>query len=107
VGQDAIDSGFYEKFPYFSKLSVPAGTYRGVDYETPSFQDSALWVANADVPDDVVYDLLSMIYTEEGLAHMRSQKKTFKEMTVEDGVKGVVTPMHPGAVKFWKEKGIL
>ncbi len=107
VGQDAIDSGFYEKFPYFSKLSVPAGTYRGVDYETPSFQDSTLWVANANVSDDVVYDLLSMIYTEEGLAHMRSQKKTFKEMAVEDGVKGIVTPMHPGAVKFWKEKGVL
>ena len=107
VGKDAEESGFYEKFPYFSRLSVPAGTYRGVDYDSPSFQDSTLWVANANVPDQVVYDLLSMIYTEEGLAHMRSQKKTFKEMKVEDGVKGIVTPMHPGAVKFWKEKGVL
>ncbi len=107
VGKDAEESGFYEKFPYFSRLTVPAGTYRGVDYDSPSFQDSSLWVANANVPDEVVYDLLSMIYTEEGLAHMRSQKKTFKEMKVEDGVKGVVTPMHPGAVKFWKEKGVL
>jgi TRAP transporter TAXI family solute receptor len=107
LGKDAEESGFYEKFPYFSRLTVPAGTYRGVDYDSPSFQDSSLWVANADVPDQVVYDLLSMIYTEEGLAHMRSQKKTFKEMKVEDGVKGIVTPMHPGAAKFWKEKGVL
>jgi TRAP transporter TAXI family solute receptor len=107
VGQDAEESGFYEQFPYFSRLSVPAGTYRGVDRDTPSFQDSTLWVVNANVPDQVVYDLLSMIYTDEGLAHMRSQKKTFKEMKVEDGVKGIVTPMHPGAVRFWKEKGVL
>ena len=86
---------------------LPAGTYRGVDYETPSFQDSALWVANADVSEDIVYDLLSKIYTEEGLAHMRSQKKTFKEMAIETGANGIVTPMHPGAARFWKEKGIL
>ena len=28
-------------------------------------------------------------------------------MSVKDGVKGIVTPMHPGAEKFWREKGIL
>ena len=107
LGKDAEESGFYEKYPYFSKLSVPAGTYTGVDKEVPSFQDSALWVANADVPADVVYDLLSKIYTDEGLAYMVSQKKTFKEMSVDSGVNGIVTPMHPGAERFWKEKGLL
>ena len=107
LGQDALDSGFYEKYPYFSKLAVPAGTYKGVDHDTPSFQDSALWVANSKVPDDVVYDLLSKIYTDEGLAYMVSQKKTFKEMSVETGINGIVTPLHPGAEKFWKEKGLL
>jgi TRAP transporter TAXI family solute receptor len=107
LGKDALESGFYEKYPYFSKLAVPAGTYKGVDHDTPSFQDSALWVANADVPADVVYDLLSKIYTDEGLKYMVGQKKTFKEMSVEAGINGIVTPLHPGAEKFWKEKGLL
>jgi TRAP-type uncharacterized transport system substrate-binding protein len=74
---------FIEKYPYFSKLKVPAGTYKGVDADVPSFQDSALWVANADVPADVVYALLSKIYTPEGLAHMVNVKKTAKAMSVE------------------------
>jgi TRAP transporter TAXI family solute receptor len=107
VDADATASGFYDKYPYFSKLSVPGGTYKGVEQTVPSFQDSALWVANKNVPDDVVYKLLSVIYTEEGLAHMRGQKKTFKAMSIAAGVDGVVTPLHPGAAKFWKEKGIL
>ncbi len=107
VGKDAEDSGFFEKYPYFSKLAVPAGTYKGVDTESPSFQDSALWVANSKVSDDAVYEMLSLLYTDEGLAHMRSQKKTFKEMAIDTGTKGIVTPMHPGAIKFWKEKGLL
>ena len=107
LGKDATESGFYDKYPYFSKLSVPAGTYKGVDQEKASFQDSALWVANKDLSADIVYDLLSKIYTEEGLAYMKEQKKTFKAMAVETGIDGIVTPLHPGAEKFWKEKGLL
>ena len=33
-------------------------------------------------------------------------KKTFREMRVKDGTKGIVTPLHPGAQRFWKEKGL-
>jgi len=104
---DAQASGFYDKYPYFAKLSVPANTYKGVDYDSPSFQDSALWVANSKVSSDSVYKMLSLIYSDEGLAHMKAQKKTFKHMAVKAGADGVVTPFHPGAEKFWKEKGIL
>ena len=104
---DAKASGFYDKYPYFAKLSVPANTYKGVDYESPSFQDSSLWVANSKVSADVVYKMLATIYTDEGLAHMREQKKTFKNMAIETGADGIVTPFHPGAEKFWKEKGVL
>ena len=107
LGKDAEDSGFYDKYPYFSKISVPADTYRGVDYASNSFQDSALWVANSKVTEDTVYKMLSMIYTDEGLAHMKEQKKTFKNMGLDTGTQGVVTPWHPGAVKFWKEKGMM
>jgi len=104
---DAEASGFYKKYPYFGKLAVPADTYKGVGYDAPSFQDSALWVANADVPADVVYKLLTLIYSDEGLKHMYGQKKTFKKMSLATGATNIVTPFHPGAEKFWKEKGML
>jgi TRAP transporter TAXI family solute receptor len=107
LGIDAEKSGFFDKYPYFSKITVPADTYRGVSSESPSFQDSALWVANSKVSDDTVYNMLSMIYTDAGLAHMLEQKKTFKNMSLDTGAQGVVTPWHPGAVKFWKEKGMM
>lgn len=107
LGKDAESSGFFDQYPYFSKITVPADTYRGVGYESNSFQDSALWVSNSKVTDDTVYKMLSMIYTDEGLAHMKEQKKTFKLMSLDTGAQGVVTPWHPGAVKFWKEKGMM
>ncbi len=107
LGADAEASGFFEKYPYFGKLAVPGGTYKGVAKDAPSFQDSALWVANKDVPADVVYDILSKIYTDEGLAHMKAAKKTFKHMSLKTGATNIVTPFHPGAEKFWKEKGMM
>jgi hypothetical protein len=107
LGADAADSEFFKAYPYFSKLTIPANTYKGVDYAASSFQDSTLWVANAEIPEDLVYKMLTLIYTDEGLKHMIGQKKTFKEMSIENGITGIVTPLHPGAEKFWKEKGVL
>ncbi len=107
VDADARTSGFYTKYPYFSQLTIPGGTYHGIDQAVPSFQDSALWVANSGVSEEIVYELLSVIYTDAGLAHMRNQKKTFKVMSVATGVDGIVTPLHPGATRFWQEKGVL
>ena len=107
LNADAEASGFYKQYPYFGKLAVPANTYRGVSYDAPAFQDSALWVANSKVPADTVYKLLSIVYSDAGLTHMKAQKKTFKNMSLQTGANNIVTPFHPGAEKFWKEKGML
>ncbi len=110
LAADAEGAGYFKKYPYFGRLSVPAGTYRGVDHDTPSFFDSALLVTNADIPAEHVYELLKAVWSDAGLKHMLEQKKTFKDMSVANGIKGIdpnVIPLHPGAIKFWKEKGVL
>jgi uncharacterized protein len=110
LAADAEASGYFKKYPYFGRLSVPAGTYRGVDADVPSFFDSALLVTNAKVPAEHVYELMQAVWSDAGLKHMLEQKKTFKDMSVANGIKGIdpnVIPLHPGAVKFWKEKGVL
>jgi hypothetical protein len=106
---DARKYGFYDKFQNFVPWKIPTsdGNYRGVSNDVPSWVDSTLLVANAKTPEDLVYNMLKAVYTPEGLAWMVQQKKTFKAMSVEKGTKGIATPLHPGAEKFWKEKGLL
>ena len=87
-------------------VSIPAGTYSGVDYEVKTFQDSALWVANKDVKPEYVYKALANIFTEEGLSYMVKVKSTAKAMSVEGALTGIVTPVHAGAQKYWKEQGL-
>ncbi|MHB8919358.1 MAG: TAXI family TRAP transporter solute-binding subunit [Desulfocucumaceae bacterium] len=100
-------SGFYKKYPYFTARTLPAGTYRGVRHRTPSFQDSTLLLANAEVPDEVVYRLLSTLYSGKGRRYLEKRSPVLKGMTRRSGARNVVIPMHPGAIRFWKEKGLL
>jgi hypothetical protein len=107
VYKDAEEIGMFKKYPYFSKVIIPANTYKGVTGDTVTFQDSTLWVANSKVPADVVYNLLKAVFSKEGLDYMVSVHKSAKAMSIANGTKGIVTPLHPGAEKFWKEKGVL
>lgn len=107
LNAEAGASGFYKKYPYFTARTLPAGTYRGVNHNTRSFQDSTLWVAGAEVPDEVVYRLLATIYDKKGLRYMGRQNPALKDMRLRSGARGVIIPMHPGAIRFWKEKGLL
>jgi len=98
--------GAFEQYPFYAPITIPAGTYSGVDYDVMSFQDSALWVANKDVAPEHVYNALANIYTKEGLSYMVKVKSTAKAMSVKGALTGIVTPVHAGAQKFWKEQGL-
>lgn len=99
-------AGFFDSFPFYTEVTIPAGTYSGVDYEIKSFQDSALWVANKDLDADTVYKGLNEIFSNKGLKYMVQVKSTAKAMSVKGALSGIVTPIHAGAEKFWKEKGL-
>ena len=105
--KDGEEAGLFKDYPYFAKVTIPANTYNGQTEPVNTFQDAALWVANKDVPEDVVYNLLKAVYSEEGLAYMVEVHKSAKEMSIENGIKGIVTKLHPGAEKFWREKGVI
>jgi TRAP transporter TAXI family solute receptor len=99
-------AGFFEEYPFYTRLTIPAGTYSGVDYDVHSFQDSALWVAGEHVDAKWVEAALQNIYSKEGLAYMVKVKSTAKAMSVEDALNGIVTPIHPGAETFWASHGL-
>ena len=99
-------AGLFQNNPFFTPVTIPANTYKGQTQDISSFQDGALLVANAKVPDEVVHQILTSIYNPEGLEYLVSVHNSAKSMTTETGLKGVVTRIHPGAVKFWQEKGL-
>lgn len=91
--------------PYYAKVTIPAGTYPGVDYDVHTIEDGALWVAGRHVSEDDLNKFMATIYSDEGMTFMRSVAKAAEAMTIENALNGIVTPVHKGAQKFWTEKG--
>lgn len=104
--EDAIKSGFYDVYPFYSKVEIPPHTYVGQEEATFSFQDSSLWCASEKLDAQIVYDCLKAIYSAQGLKDMVTAHKAARNMSLENGLKGASIPLHPGAVTFWKEQGV-
>ena len=98
--------GLFGNNPFFTPVTIPANTYKGQSTDIASFQDGALLVANSKVPNAVVHQILTTMYSQEGLEYLVSVHNSAKSMSVETGLQGVVTPIHPGAIQFWQEKGL-
>ena len=101
-----VESGLFDEHPFFTPVTIPENVYSGQTEAVSSFQDGALLVANDKVADDMVIKLLNLIYDPEGLAYMVSVHKSAAAMSVKNGLDGVVTKVHPAAVKFWRERGL-
>jgi len=107
IYDEAKAKGVFKAFPFLAAVTIPANTYKGQAAPINTFQGNAIWIANKDVPADDVYKMLKSVYSEKGLKYMISQHKSAKAMSVAGGLKGIVTPLHPGAEKFWKEMGVI
>ena len=61
--------------------------------------------AGRHIQDNIIEDILSNVYTDEGLEFLVNRKSTARAMSLESGLTGIVTPLHKGAVGFWRSKG--
>ena len=104
VGADAEKSGFYKAYAY-SPTTIPAGTYGKGMPACSSFQDSSILCAHESISEDLVYSIMKALWSKEGMAAMTAAKKTFRAMSLENAFRNSPVPLHPGAVKFWKEMG--
>jgi hypothetical protein len=104
VGVDAENTKFYDAYAYAPTV-IPAETYGKGMPACKTFQDSTMLTANKNLDDELVYTICKTLWSKEGMEAMVMAAKTFKEMNLENGFMGASVPLHPGAVKFWKEMG--
>jgi hypothetical protein len=93
-----------KKYPFYSKDKVPAGIYKGVDKDVPTVAVLAILVAKAELEEDVVYKITKAMY--ENIKSIETAHAKGKEVKLEKALLGMPIPIHPGAEKFFKEKGI-
>jgi len=91
---------------YYRKAVIPGGMYTGSDEDIATFGVAATFVSSTNTPPEMVYEVVSAVF--ENFDDFRQLHPAFehldkKEMTKE----GLTAPLHDGAVKYYKEAGLM
>jgi TRAP transporter TAXI family solute receptor len=101
---DDVLSRLVKAYPFFTKDVVPAGTYSGVDHDTPTPAVLAVLVCDAELPEDLVYDITKAIF--DNLAELEPVHDKTKLIALDKALDAAAAPVHPGAAKYYTEKGL-
>jgi TRAP transporter TAXI family solute receptor len=104
-GPELDKSKFLDKYPYYQKVQVKAGTYKGIDRDVTLFGNAGFIIAHKDVPEDVVYEFTKLAYSDDASKRV-SMAFSGVNLDAKNPLEGNIGPVHPGAARFWKEKGI-
>jgi len=85
--------------------TIPANTYDGQTEDVPTVKIPNLFFTSADVPEDTVYQITKNIF--EHLDQLVTAHAAAKVITLENAPKGLPIPLHPGAEKYYREKGLI
>ena len=92
--------------PYYAFTTIPAGTYKTTSADVTTFGVMATFVSHENVPEDVVYEVVRAVM--ENLDDFRSLHPAFANLDPANMMKdGLSAPLHPGAAKYYKEKGLM
>lgn len=93
-----------EQYPYYTRVTVPANTYRGQTESVDTAAVMAMLVTRQDVEEALIYTLTSALWTNTDrlqAAHARG-----KDITTNTSRSGMPITMHAGALRFYRERGI-
>ena len=91
---------------FYRTATIPGGMYAGNDKDTQTFGVGATFVSSATVPNEVVYEVVKSVF--ENFDKFKKFHPAFANLKKEEMIKdGLSAPLHPGAVKYYKEAGLM
>ena len=91
--------------PPFVAAIIPANTYTGQDKDVPTAAVINYLVTSSDVSDDIAYQMTKLIF--ESLPELANAHVAGKEIRLEAAATGSPVPLHPGAMRYYREKGMI
>lgn len=94
-----------ETQPYYATATLPGGTYKGVDQDVETLAVRAIWATHADLPEDIAYAVTKALY--ENVDTLAKVHVKGKEISLQSALESVSIPLHPGAERYFREKGVI
>lgn len=92
-------------FPFYSDITIPANTYKGVDADVQTVAVKATIICRNDLPEDAVYNLVKGIFDNKDMIGESHAKG--KLLDPNYAIEAISVPFHPGAEKYFKEIGVM
>jgi TRAP transporter TAXI family solute receptor len=91
--------------PPFVSVMIPANTYTGQDKDVPTAAVINYLVTSSTVSDDLAYQMTKLVF--ESLSELANSHAAGREIKLENAATGSPVPLHPGAIRYYKEKGLI
>ncbi len=84
--------------------TIPSGTYKGVEGDVKTAVVPNFLVTRSDLSEKLVYEMTKELF--ENLGQLQAAHSAAKAIKLENAAKSPPVPLHPGAAKYYKEKGV-
>lgn len=91
-------------YPVYTRTILPAGTYPGQTRDVRTIAQPNFLACRADLSEDVVYELTKTLY--ENLTYLQAIHKATLGMSLDSAIEGLSVPLHSGAARYYREKGL-
>ena len=90
--------------PYIA-VTIPAGTYDGQAEDVATAAVGNMLITHSDVSDEIAYQMTKQLF--ENLDRLTAAHAAAKAITLDGALTGMPVPLHPGAERYYKEKGLI
>ena len=94
------------KFSFYGPDVIPAGSYPGIEADTPTVSTMALWLVREDVGDDLVYAITKALWRDTTKRLLDSSHPVGRRIRLASAFDGIAIPLHPGAARYYREAGL-
>jgi len=94
-----------QKYPFYTRFPLPAGSYRGMSAQVMTVAIKATFIVSTKLSEDTVYKLTKALF--ENKAAIQAAHAKGNELSTSYAVEGISVPFHPGAAKYFREVGAL
>ncbi len=96
---------FCEKYPFYTPSNIKAGTYKDQKTDFTTVQYYGIFICNKDMDEKLAYDIMKAVFDHK--AELDQIHVAYKQIQLATATKSIAIPLHPGAERFLKERGII
>lgn len=95
-----------EEYPWYSEMTIPAGTYDNQDEDVETLAIKMLLIADASVDEETIYQMTKVFW--ENLEQLEDAHSIIEQIDIEHATTELAgIPLHDGAKRYYEEKGLL